>query len=207
MATTEDTGSRKSGLKQPSTPRCDGRYRFTVDQFYKLEELGFFGDRKVELIRGVVYEMTSKPAHSLATELIYPALLAVFGAGWRIRAGQPLDTGRRTLIEPDFAIVAGAIMGAGLTHPKTAELVVEISDATLWKDRTLKTHIYAQAGIADYWIVNLVDRQLELHRSPGPDPSRRGRFRYADVTIVPESDSIAPLAAPDSSIRIGELIP
>ncbi len=93
-------------------------------------------------------------------------------------------------------------------HPtKAAALVVEISEATLRKDRTIKAHLYAQAGFPDYWIVNLVDRQLEVHRNPGPDPSRRGRFRYADVTIVPESGRMSPLAAPQSEIAVADLLP
>ena len=208
MATTDDPQINRPGRKRQSTwPGRDGPFRFTVDQFYRLDELGFFEDRHVELIEGILYEMTSKPAHSISTELTFPALQATFRAGWRIRAALPLDTGRRTMIEPDFAVLAGSPRDAGLVHPKTAALVVEISEATLRKDRTLKAHIYAQAGIADYWIVNLVDRQLEVHRSPGADPSRRGRFRYAEVTIVPESGSMAPLAAPESPIAVADLLP
>jgi Uma2 family endonuclease len=207
MATTDNARSETFDLKPRSWSRQNGRFRFTVDQFYKLEELGFFGDRRTELIEGIIYEMTSKPAHSLALEFVHPALQAVFGIGWRIRGGSPLDLSRRTLIEPDFAVVAGDRHVAGLVHPTTAALIVEISDATLRKDRTLKVHIYALAGLPDYWIVNLVDRQLEVHRSPSPDPSRRGRFRYADVTIVPESGSMAPLAAPQSMIAVADLLP
>jgi len=96
----------------------------------------------------------------------------------------------------------------GLVHPTTAALVVEISEATLRKDRTLKApHLRNRPGIADYWIVNLVDRQLEVHRNPGADPARRGRFRYADVTTVAESGRIAPLAAPESPIAVADLLP
>jgi Uma2 family endonuclease len=208
MATTDDPQIKRSGREgQSSWPRRDGPFRFTVDQFIKLDELGFFDDRHVELIEGIIYEMTSNPGHSISTELTLPVLQIVFRVGWRIRVAQPLDTGRRTMIEPDFAVLAGNPREAGLTHPTTAALVVEISDATLRKDRTLKAHVYAQAKIADYWIVNLVDRQLEVHRNPGADPSRRGRFRYADVTIVAESGRIAPLAAPESPVAVADLLP
>ncbi len=208
MATTDDPQVEAAGRKTQSPwPRRDGPFRFTVDQFYRLDELGFFDDRRVELIEGIIYEMTSKPAHSISGELTLRALQAVFGDGWRIREGKPLNTGRRTMIEPDFAVLAGSPRDAGLVHPTTASLIVETGDATLRKDRTLKAHIYAQAGIADYWIVNLVDRQIEVHRNPGADPSRRGRFRYADVTTVPESGRIAPLAAPESPVAVADLLP
>ncbi len=151
--------------------------------------------------------MTTKPPHAISTELVLQALIVTFGAGWRIRPALPLETGRHSLLEPDFAVLAGEPRGAGLVHPAAAVLIIEISDATLRKDRTIKAHHYAQAGIPDYWIVNLVDRQLEVHRNPGPDPARRGRFRYADVTIVPESGRIAPLAAPQSEIAVADLLP
>jgi hypothetical protein len=208
MATTNDPRSKKPWLKpQPPWPRRDGVFRFTVNQFHLLDELGFFEDRHVELIRGVLFEMTINPGHATASQLAAEALGAVFVVGWHLRQGNPLDTGRRSLLEPDLAIVAGSIRDYTQNHPTTAALVVEISDATLRKDRTIKAHLYAQAGLADYWILNLVDRQLEVYRNPGRDPMRRGRFRYAEVTTVPEAGNMAPLAAPRSPIAVADLLP
>jgi Uma2 family endonuclease len=208
MATTNDPGTQKPWIKkQRPWGRRDGLFRFTVEQFYQLDELGFFDDRHVELIRGIIFEMTQKPGHATSSELTGQLLRMIFGPGWNVRETKPLDMGRRSLLEPDFYVVAGSIRDYTNGHPTTAALVVEISEATLRKDRTIKAHLYAQAGLPDYWIVNLVDRQLEVHRNPGPDPSRRGRFRYADVTIVPESGSIAPLAAPQSQIAVADLLP
>ncbi len=208
MATTNDPRSKKPWLKKqrPWPPR-DGVFRFTINQFYQLDDLGFFEDRHVEMIRGVIYEMTTKPAHTTACDLTAVVLRAIFGIGWVVRDGRSLDTGRSSLLEPDFAVVAGTIRDFAQSHPTTAALIVEISDTTLRKDRTIKAHLYAQAGLPDYWILNLVDRQLEVHRDPGPDPSRRGRFRYADVTIVPEAGNMAPLAAPGSPIAVADLLP
>jgi Uma2 family endonuclease len=208
MATTNDPGTRQPRSKRRSPwPRRDGVFRFTVDQLYQLDDLGFFEDRKVEMIRGVIYEMTSKPPHATASELTGHHLRLIFNAGWCVREAKPLDTGRRSLLEPDLAVVAGSIRDFAQSHPTTAALVVEVSETTLQKDRTIKAHVYARAGLADYWIVNLIDRQLEVHRNPGPDPSRRGRFRYGDVTIVAESGSMAPLAAPQSPIAVSDLLP
>jgi Uma2 family endonuclease len=208
MATTDDPLSKKPWLKkQQSWPRRDGLFRFTVDQFYKLDELGFFEDRHVELIRGVIHEMTINPGHATASRLAGAVLRAIFGIGWVVSDALPLDTGRRSLLEPDFTVVAGSARDFTDVHPTTAALVVEISDATLRKDRTIKAHLYAQAGLPEYWIVNLVDRRLEVHRNPGPDPARRGRFRYAEVTTVPEGGNMAPLAAPQSPIAVADLLP
>jgi len=148
----------------------------------------------------------TRSRHDRHVGITEPPLAIGVGAGWDVREAKPLDTGRRSLLEPDVSVVAGSIRDFARAHPKTAALVVEISESTLRKDRTIKAHLYAQAGLADYWIVNLVDRQLEVHRNPGVDPARRGRFRY-DVTIVPESGSIAPLAAPQSPIAVADLLP
>ena len=212
MATTNDPGTRKPWIKRHRPwRRRDGLFRFTVEQFHQLDELGYFEDRKAELIRGIIFEMTTNPGHATSSDLTGSLLRMIFGAGWVVREMKPLDTGRRSLLEPDFYVLAGSIRDFADVHPTTAALVVEISEATLRKDRTLKAHIYAQAGLADYWIVNLVERQLEVHRGPGPgpgaDPSRRGRFRYAEVTIVPESGSMAPLAAPESLVAVADLLP
>jgi Uma2 family endonuclease len=208
MATTNDPVKQGPWIKkQRPWPRRDGLFRFTVEQFCKLDELGFFEDRKVELIEGIIHEMTIHTPHATATRLTGYLLKDLFGAGWVVSDSLPLDTGRRSLLLPDFTVVAGSIRDFLIVHPKSAALVIEISDSTLRKDRTIKVHHYAQANLPDYWIVNLVNRQLEVHRNPGPDPARRGRFRYADVTIVPESGRISPLAAPQSEIAAADLLP
>ena len=208
MSTIQDP--RSNAVAHPKARRWarrNGRYRFTVEQFFQLDELGFFDDRHVELIDGVLYEMVSKPPHATAIELTSEALKKQFGAGWYVRQAQPFDMGRRSFLEPDLAVVIGSIRDYSEAHPTSSALIVEISDTTLRKDRTIKVHLYAQVGLADYWIVNLVDRQLEVHRNPVDDPARKGRFRYENVTIVPESGRMAPLAAPESPIAVADLLP
>jgi len=208
MATTDDALSKNFRPTRPFSrlPR-DGIFRFTVDQYSRLDEMGFFEDCRVELIRGVIFEMTINTGHATASRLASSALRSIFGRGCVVSDALPLDMGRRSLLEPDLTIAEGKIRDFAQVHPTSAALVVEISDATLQKDRTIKAHLYAQAGLAEYWILNLVDRQLEVHRNPGPDPARRGRFRYADVTTVPEAGSMAPLAAPGSPIAVADLLP
>lgn len=206
MATLDDPRSRPPRRGRPR-PRRTGLFRFTVDQFYRLDKLGFFEDRRVELIEGVLYEMTANPPHAIASELLMRLLLGLFGADYSIRIGLPLDVGRRSLPEPDAAIVPGSARDYLQGHPRQALLLFEISDTTLRKDRGLKAHLYARAGIADYWIVNLNDRRLEIHRDPGPDPARKGRFRYRDITIVPADGHASPLARPGARIAAADLLP
>jgi Uma2 family endonuclease len=182
-------------------------FRFTVEQYCQLDELGVFGDRHVELIEGILYEMTINPPHVTSTLLVVEALRSVFGDGWVIRLEKPLEAGRRSLPEPDVSVVAGTIRDFATRHPASASLIIEVGDSTLRKDRTLKAHLYAQAGIADYWIVNLNDRQVEVHRDPRPNPARKGRFLYREITVIPAEGHVSPLAKPDGRISVADVLP
>ena len=106
--------------------------------------------------------------------------------------------------EPQHTPHATATQLATESTRRTTVLVVEVAHASLRADRTLKARLYARAGIGDYWIVNLVDRVLEVHRSPtGPRP----RPVYADIRRIDPSASIAPLAAPTARIVVADLLP
>ena len=104
-----------------------------------------------------------------------------------------------------MAVVRGEARDFLADHPTTAALVVEVADASLRLDRSVKARIYARAGITDYWIVNLLDQVLEVHR----DPVRaRGRgFHYRDITALGREGRIAPLAEPFVSIAVADLLP
>jgi Uma2 family endonuclease len=206
MATAQDPRQQAAAPKSRSKQRS-GMVRFTAEQAYKLSELGFFEVRHVELIEGVFYQMTIDPPHAVASMIAPPIIQRHFGEGFSVRSQVPLDLGRHNLPEPDLAVVVGAPRDFSSAHPKSAVLIIEISDSTLRKDRVLKAHLYARAGIADYWILNLNDRQLEIHRNPVPDASRKGRYRYADVTNVDANGHATPLTAPQSRIAVADLLP
>lgn len=197
MATAQDPAAVKAVAR---------RYRFTREQYYKLGEHDIVTEHRVELIRGELWQMTVNPPHSIANGLVDEALRVAFGPGYWPRNNDPLDLGRRNQPQPDFAVVAGNPR-AFTSHPTTALLIVEIADATLRRDRTLKAHLYARAGIADYWILNLIDRQLEVFRDPGPDADRKGRFKYHDVAIVPATGHVEPLAKPGARFAVADLLP
>ena len=79
--------------------------------------------------------------------------------------------------------------------------------ASLALDRGEKASLYARAGVADYWIVNLVDNVLEVYREPVADPRGAYGWRYASTTTLRRGDSVTPLAHPDSAIPISDLLP
>jgi len=82
-----------------------------------------------------------------------------------------------------------------------------VSDTTLWFDRTRKSRTYARAGIPEYWVLNLVHRQLEVYRNPVNDPDRRPHHQYSVITVLGPKDKVTPLAAPRARIAVARLLP
>ena len=132
-----------------------------------MNELGWFTDQRVELLGGEIVEMPS-PGNPpcVSTDNMAELLRDVFPKDYFwVRMQMPLDLGLDSEPQPGVAVVKGA-KATFIAHPTTALLVVEISDTTLGIDRGRKMSLYARGGIEDYWIVNLVDRCLEVHRRP-----------------------------------------
>jgi Uma2 family endonuclease len=208
MATVDQPKTAKTTPLRRQRPNAGPRrWRWTAEQYRRLDEMGFFEDHHVELINGDIIELTTNPPHDTAVDLTCTVLRAAFGPGYVVREEKSLDLGRRYQPRPDAAVLAGHSRDFATRHPSTAVLLAEVAETSLRHDRVVKAHRYAFAGIADYWIVNIVDRQLEVYRQPGPDPDRPGRFRYADVTIVPADGQVAPLAKPDQLIAVADLLP
>ena len=178
---------------------------WTVDQFHALGDLGCFAGRRAWLIQGVLIEEgpMSVP-HRNALELIGSSLRAVFGAGWRVCVQMPLELGQTTDPQPDVAIVAGSPRGT-TSHPTSAALVVEVSDTSLNYDVTTKAEVYATAGIADYWVLDVDGRRLLVFRNPASIPG--GGAAYRTQLVFGPADSVAPLAAPASTVRVADLLP
>ncbi len=104
--------------------------------------------------------------------------------------------------EPDISVVPGSPRDYLPAHPARPVLIVEVAESRLGFDRRTKAPIYARAGVADYWIVNLIDRVLEIYR----EPQRAGR-RYRSVESVAPDGEVSPLAAPGVRIRVADLLP
>jgi Uma2 family endonuclease len=106
--------------------------------------------------------------------------------------------------EPDVSVVRGTPRDSLTDHPSKPDLVVEIADSSLRFDRTVKAMAYARAGVADYWIVDLRQRVVEVRR----EPVRAGRrSRYARLVVAGPGEAISPLAAPGARIAVADLLP
>jgi Uma2 family endonuclease len=179
-------------------------FRFTREQYYRLGELGFLDGRHVELIRGEIVVMSPiKEPHVASVSLTTDVLKAAFGTGHYVRVQAPLNLGT-TDPEPDLAVVAGGPRDYA-APPTTALLIVEVADTSLHYDTTTKAEEYATAGVADYWVLDLNGRQLLVFRDPAPIPD--GGAAYRNKQTLAPNDTIAPLAAPNATIRVTDLLP
>jgi Uma2 family endonuclease len=183
--------------------------KWTRDEYLQMSDWGWFEDCKVHLIGGEVIENATRyDCHVAGVSLTVDALRQQFGTGYWVRTHGSLDLDPHGVPDPDVAVVLGSPRGARPRHmPTTALLVVEISDSTLREDRTTMASLYAAGGITDYWIVNLVQRQLEVYRNRAADPSAQFGWSYADRTILDPGDFASPLAQPQARVAVDDLLP
>ena len=145
--------------------------------------------------------------HDTIVTQVGQVLAAAFGAGWHPRLHAPLALGEHSEPEPDIAVVAGAALDYVAAHPSTAALVVEVADSSLRLDRGFKAAVYARAGLHEYWIVNLVDRALEVHREPQPSADATDDWTYRSVEVLRPPTTVTPRAAPGARIPVADLLP
>jgi Uma2 family endonuclease len=182
--------------------------RFSRAEYERLIALGVFqSGEPIELIGGELLVAEPQGArHYTAVARTARTLEAAFGAGWHARMQGPIGLDDDSEPEPDVAIVAGSLDAYDRVHPSRPVLTVEVADSSLVMDRQHKGSLYARAGLADYWIINLVDRVLEVHREPVADPAAPFGWRYGHVEVFDVSMEVSPLAAPGTSVRVSHLL-
>lgn len=179
------------------------RHKFRVEEFLRMVEVGILDETaRVELIDGEVVEMTPTghrhESHSMRWTMLYAPRLV----GRAIVAVHcSIGLGEYGMPQPDMMILKHREDYYASPRATAADvlLLVEISDSSLWYDRDTKLRLYAAHGICEYWIVNLVDRVIEMHRAPG----RKG---YAAITRHVAGGTIAPLALPELQLAVSELL-
>ncbi len=182
--------------------------RWTVAMFHTVNATGAFAGRRPMLIRGVILEQgPMNEPHATALEKTMERLRLAFGTGWRVRGQLPLVFGLEIDPMPDVAILPGDSLNPTRAHPTTAALVVEVSDTTLTIDMTEKAELYATAGIPEYWVLDINAQQLHVYRNPAPLPTGLGATAYQSRNALGPTDTVSPLAAPNSTIRVADLLP
>ena len=184
-------------------------HRWKRIEYDRLIESGFFpsGD-PVELLGGqLIVAEPQGSRHFAAIRAAEEALRTAFGAGWEVRGQGPLALDDESEPEPDLAVVPGSFRDYQTRHPSRPALVVEVSETSLALDRDHKGSLYARAGVADYWIVNLPERVVEVYRDPESDVAAPFGWRYRSVAVLGRGASVSPLALPAARVRLADLLP
>lgn len=184
-------------------------WRWTVEKYDRATEMGFFDRQRVQLLDGRVVRMPPQMEPQAAAICLGTAVLTKAFAGYYVRNQMPLHMGKLSKPEPDLAVVAKD-PNYYVQHgaPRSALLVIEVSEKTLRLDQNQKAAIYAEHGIDDYWIVNLVQRQLEVYRrAVSKRVGRKTVYSYADLTPYALDSVVTPLALPKVKIKVGDLFP
>lgn len=182
--------------------------RFSIAEYHHLEELEFFApDERVELIRGEIIKMAAKGRFdSECNTLLVEELIILLARRARLRVQEPIILSDDSEPEPDL-VIARRSDNYVSPHPLAADilLVIEVSDSTLKYDRRTKLSLYAESGISDYWIFNLVDIQLEMHSEPYQ--KQRGGFDYRVKRVVLPNEVVVIPGFPDLSLDLSAVFP
>ena len=145
------------------------RKTFTRRAYHKMAEVGILSpESRVELIRGEIIEMSpSKSSHASTIDLLGEELIYKLKGKAIIRIQNPLDLGEMSEPEPDLVVAFFQSHRYTEFHPKASDvaLCIEVADSSLAYDREIKASLYAESGIPEYWIINLLNKQVEVHKS------------------------------------------
>lgn len=178
-------------------------------RYDRLIDAGIFGpEDRVELLDGLlVVREPQGGRHATAVALVRGALEKAFGRAYYVREEKPIALDEQSEPEPDVVVVPGRPRDYRDAHPSQPVLVVEVADTSLALDRLRKGGLYARAGVAEYWVLNLIDEVLEVYRERVRTASARYGWKYDSVRLLKRNALVTPLAAPTARIRVATLLP
>ncbi len=187
------------------TPEPNTLKYWTANEYRQMSELGILdANDRTELIEGQILVMAAKGTpHVLGLRLLAVALDTLLeNQPFFVSTQDPIQLNDFSEPEPDLAIVRGTALDYADRHPDSNDLVlvVEVADSTLKYDCEVKDKLYAQSGIEDYWVLDVKDRKLHIFRNP----TATG---YTSHLILTPPNSIAPLAFPDRSVSLIDILP
>lgn len=183
--------------------------RFSIAEYHRLGELGFFApDERVELIRGEIILKTTKTTfHSVCNSLLLGELYPLLRKRAIVRCQEPIILSDDSEPEPDVVIARNRADRYLSSHPQPADilLVIEVSDSTLKYDHPTKLSLYAETGISNYWIFNLVDNQLEMHSELYQ--KQNGSYSYQLQRVVLPNQTVVIPGFPELSLDLSLVFP
>jgi Uma2 family endonuclease len=180
------------------------RHRFTVDDYHRLGELGFFDPEiRTELLEGEIIDMaTVREPHAECVDLLAARFIRALDPTVRVRVQNPVRLSRLSEPLPDLVLARARPGGFVRSHPEPDEilLLIEVADTSYAKDRELKLPLYATAGIPEVWIVNLLERRIEVYRRPAGS-------QYTEMQFVGEGETVTPAALPTVVVAVDAVMP
>jgi Uma2 family endonuclease len=176
-------------------------YKWTIERYHQAIEAGIFDDQPIELLRGDLIVMPpEREPHAYYNTEAADYLRILLGERVKIRDAKPITLPNDSEAAPDVAIVKplGEVYLEHHPYPEDIFWIIEFSKATLSKDLGEKKEIYAEAGITEYWVVNLKTPQLQVFRY-----LNNGQYT-TELTLT--TGTISPLAFPDISVQVARLI-
>jgi Uma2 family endonuclease len=179
---------------EPEGPRLLRRW-----EFERMLESGLFEEERVELLRGVVVRMTPpSPPHDATIQRLTRILVNAVGSQAWVRINSAWAATDDSEPMPDVCIVPPGAYDA--EHPTVAWLMIEVARSSLRKDRSIKRSLYAECGVEEYWVVNLVDGVIEVYGDP-----RNGQ--YASERVFQRGTRITLARLPDIVVAVDEVLP
>jgi Uma2 family endonuclease len=167
-------------------------------EYDKLVELGAFGKERIELMYGVLVPMSPIGArHCDATDMLMLLLIRALGDRARIRVQHPFAAGDISEPEPDLLVAP--LARYNVEHPSIAHLVIEVSESSLKYDRETKLRLYAEQGVPECWIVDVVARRIEVYREPTGSS-------FESKRVYEPGEVISLLTFPDATIAVAEVL-
>ncbi len=186
-------------------------YRMSMEKYEAMVESGVFTKRdRFQLVEGLlVRKMTEHPPHASVSVTTADAIRAMLPQGWHLRGEKPLQIPTRvSLPEPDIVVTRGKSQDYLKRHPEPVDvsLVIEVADSSLEEDRTLMARIYGGGGVVRYWIINLVDLQVEVYSQPSGTAEPLG-YRHCEIFRPGHSIPVVIDETEVGRIAVAEILP
>lgn len=196
-------GGTVGAMARPAPTKPAAPRRYTVEEYFALVDRGVLSpDDRVELLEGIIVAMSpSNPPHASVVARVTRTLSRAAGDRAAVRCQLPLVLGRHGAPDPDVAVVEPRDDDYLAAHPTSALLVVEVADSSLKQDRLTKGPLYAAAGVLEYWIVNVPDDCIEVHRQ-----ADRAVAKYVAVSVVRRGERLELVALPGASVAVDDLL-
>ena len=176
----------------------------SVQEYHRMAEIGIFHpEERVELIAGQIIRMSAKgTAHTAAVRRTANVLRNLLFNQAEVYTQDPIQLNDFSEPEPDVAVVRLDPLDYADHHPTPSEvyLIIEVADSSFKYDRETKAKVYAKSGIADYWVLDVIDRKLHVFR----EPTQEG---YQTEVIFSEEARVSPLQFPDVAITLQDMLP